>query len=319
MINTDIISKLKENNIKIKYLLAKMEAEEITDPEYQQLQELLIWQYSVQDILTYRKRIQDGDEFYNGSYPICHSKLKSDKLLFISDTHLGHDDENVDYVSEAYNVALRKGIKTVIHAGDLVEGTSRNHEEIEKLDYAEGFNILENEIKRAIGLLPQEIKTKLLLGNHDYSCFRHFPGLISRFFGNENVDILGMGRAIVNWNGSLPMEIVHDISDEMFSENVEADVIQIRGHSHKYEVSYVDKTIWLPTLSEDFRYIPTDLSDYNLTITPLEPVFVEAEMVGEQKALFRQYSKFGKGAAKIESEVEYDIKAKKMQLKRRSY
>lgn len=317
------LDELKENNEKIKLLLSKMNNYTITEQEYQDLQKLLIWHYALQDILIYYNCIKTGDEFYNGAYPVCHTQVDGEKLLFISDTHLGHKKENIDFVLEAYNCALKNGIKTVVHAGDLIEGTARNYKEINKLDYSRRFELLQNEIKRAINILPREIKTKLLLGNHDYLALRTCPRLVPSFFGYENLDILGLGCALINWNSSVTLEISHTINDSLFSKTMEEDTLKIKGHSHVYSTDCNNKTIWLPTLSVDSREISSDLSGWGISFSEIKnkalPVFVIAEKVDAEIVLFREYLKFESEEAKINEEVEYDLKTKKMQMVRRRY
>lgn len=298
---------LNQNNEKIKVLLAKMNGLVITAQEYQELQRLLIEQYAIQEILISLKYVDVQSEINYGNYPVCSLKVAADKLLFIADTHLGYNDENLDYLNEAYNFAIGNGIKTIIHAGDLIEGTSRNFPEINALEIDERYKYLQEEIIRAINLLPREVQTKLLLGNHDYSAFRTLPILVNSFFGHDNLEIMGMGRVVINWNGLLPIELEHEINKYLFKNSLESKFLRIKGHSHNYYVDLAKSIISLPTLSEDYRRLKREN----------EPFFVEAEMVDTTKVLFKEYKK-AMDKPVLDEEIEYDTKTLKMRFLRKS-
>lgn len=298
---------LNQNNEKIKVLLAKMNDLTITEQEYQELQRILIEQYTIQEILLSLKYEGVNKDINFGNYPVCRLKVDANKLLFIADTHLGYNDENLDYLNEAYNFAIGNGIKTIIHAGDLIEGTSRNYPEINALEIDERYKRLQDEIIRAINLLPREVRTKLLIGNHDYSSFRTLPILIDSFFGKNNLEIMGMGRVVMDWNGLFPIELEHDINNYLFKNDLESKIFKIKGHSHHYYVDLARPLISLPTLSSDYRRWSTEN----------EPLFIEAEMVDTTKVLFKEY-KNEREKPVLDEEIEYDTKTLKMRFLRKS-
>ena len=78
-------------------------------------------------------------------------KLKDEKLGVIADTHIGHENQNLEYIKRAYDSFARRGITNVLHVGDLLEGYSnylyenqkqnrcRKELEILKQEYPKGF------------------------------------------------------------------------------------------------------------------------------------------------------------------------------------
>lgn len=271
---------LNQNKLKIDNLLAKMHNKNITDLEYQRLQYLLI----TQNILEYRSSLTTKpfikDEYFD-NYPTCEYNLADDKLIFVSDTHFGSKDENIKYLDLMTNYALKNGINNVIHTGDFVEGNCRkpyyNHKKEE----------LEAELIRAINLWPSELRTKLLLGNHDFSSLKHVE-LINILFNNSPFQILGMGKALINWQDN-PILIEHPISSIKFSQDNLDCLIKLRGHSHNYYADSDNKRIFIPALCNDRKDGSYELKrDYGLTFVPFNyELFIVAERIDIDKLLFK--------------------------------
>ena len=90
--------------------------------------------FSIKDIaeltsLTYyeviyllQKSISDFDIPSNYIY----EDIPDEKILIVSDTHIGSYNENLDYIREAYKIAQEQGIKTAVHGGDLIQSTFSN-------------------------------------------------------------------------------------------------------------------------------------------------------------------------------------------------
>lgn len=109
---------------------------------------------------SYRAKSNYTKFYYDLNLDCC------DQLLLISDTHIGNSNmEDFPLIHSIYDYAAKKGISTIIHLGDLLEGvknTTLTNDDIE-------------EINRQINLFiekyphphPSEIKTYALVGNHD--------------------------------------------------------------------------------------------------------------------------------------------------------
>jgi len=54
------------------------------------------------------------------------NKINENKIIIISDTHIGSALENIDYLHIVYEYALKNNIKTILHGGDLLQGTYTN-------------------------------------------------------------------------------------------------------------------------------------------------------------------------------------------------
>ena len=98
--------------------------------------------------------------YYRSKYSENYESFKTDntldKLLLVSDTHIGNDFMyNEELINKVYDYAYKDGIRTALHLGDLFEGTKSkpNSEEIQLKLFRDTY--------------PSNIKTYGIKGNHD--------------------------------------------------------------------------------------------------------------------------------------------------------
>ena len=223
----DITTNVRET---IQEYINKMQSGQISKQDYIRLQYLLLYY----------------EGLYHYKYPLCKTTLTDDKVMFISDTHYGNRKlENNILVNIAYNEALRQNIKTVIHAGDLIEACC--------VDYNKPYEQVLQELKKAISEMPNEITTRLLLGNHDYSAIRTHPKLLPYYFSEKKLDILGMMKVLINWQGIADIYLEHQISQlkepNSFTQH---GVLHLEGHHHNLKFLEEFRILNIPSLSNDF-------------------------------------------------------------------
>lgn len=264
----------------ISLLLEKMENGVISPLEYRNLQNMLI------------RNLGDIEKYY----PICTTSIKDNKVLFISDTHIGSEYESNYFMYNAYNFAVKNNIKTVIHLGDLIEGNIRNR----GLTYEEARNQLVNAINY---VCSYGLNTKLLLGNHDFSIvnqisYKKVPNLMREFCEtNSLLDILGVGRVLLDWNG-VRIGLNHYISKKLlkFKETSINEDLIIKGHAHWYHVLEGKRVISLPSLSTELKdktYLDSkDLKEFGYNLSQNTPYmnFIKAEFVEDGVILFQEYA-----------------------------
>ena len=174
---------------------------------------------------------------------VSYDTIPDEQILIVSDTHIGSKYENEDYQKEAYKFAKDHGIRTVIHGGDLVQSTYTNV----KQEYTNE----ERQIEHLICDYPydEDIKTYILLGNHDFNTFAKEKYLQMVMEHREDFDIMGCKRAYLNWLGNL-ICILHPAKRYQINFPNIDPLIYLKGHSHK--LTY-DKNngLHIPTLSDD--------------------------------------------------------------------
>ena len=87
--------------------------------------------------------------------------LESEKVIFISDTHIGSKYENIDYLNQVKYFIEKNNIKYLFHGGDIGDGM---------VNYHKYFNTYNKQIEHLLDIYFNkfEIKQYILGGNHDY-------------------------------------------------------------------------------------------------------------------------------------------------------
>jgi len=267
-----------ENGLYIKNkLLNKMNKEGLSKEEYRVLQILLF---------AYNKNLEDN-------YPVCKTTLNGNKIMFIADTHFGECKENVELVDFSYNKAARENIKTVVHLGDLIDGPLYNN----------GITAEKLKEQIAIGMehMPDDIITKLLIGNHDFYALKRFDGIWQLYFNNPKLEILGMKCVVVNWNDFINIGLYHEIN-ALTTKNPSCVDLYLQGHYHVYYVDEYHRCITVPTLG--YSIIDAALIKSGLNIRQVQSALVVASIEDESTALFKLYD----SEDNIQEEVTYDVK-----------
>lgn len=250
----------------IQMLLQKMNKQELTLQEYQQLQHLII----------------RNEEVFRTDYPLMKTSISADQIMYISDTHIGGVTEDIACLQSAYDTALRKNIKTVIHVGDLIEACANNQ-------FNKSKATIEEEIAKALYYMPNEITTKLLMGNHDYSAIRTYPDVTSLFFNSPKLEVLGMQRVLLNWNNMATIKLHHEIKQLKYNKEEEKGTFEILGHYHDYSVK--EGQLFLPALCKDHtQEINESLAAWHMTFQPIQkPYFIISSKKDEHTILFDLY------------------------------
>lgn len=255
----------EKDQIRLEELLEKMNNGIITKEEYEELQFLLICHEWVK----------------KAYYPLCKKFITGDKLMFIADTHYGNTrHQNPRLVGTAFNEAIRQGIKTVVHAGDMTEGTALFH--------GKPKDKVIQEIETFINDIPHELIVELLLGNHEHNAICDYPDIIPYYFNDPRLQVLGMYKALINWDNQATIRIFHYISRIWKTRtNDEEAMINLEGHHHGYEYFEDSKTMHLASLSGmSFEGLSKTMMQKGINIPD---VFVIGEKVDIDKIAFYEY------------------------------
>lgn len=304
---------LKENKIKILELLSRMQKEQLSKEEYKELQKLLI-----ENEILFRE-----DRIDSIPYPICRTEITGDKIMFVSDTHHGNGQfENKSFTDYAYNTALRENIKTVIHAGDLIESTTAPQHWNE--NYNDQIVKVRAELEKALKAIPNELQIKLLLGNHDYTTIKRYLQLIPYYINSEKIDVLGMKQVLLNWDDYAKINLEHftqqlkSPTPEELKKVADEATITLEGHHHYYTYKEDFQSLYLPSLSNDiFNY-----KDYKSKFLSARgfntfyPFFVIASKNTETSLIFEAYcvDKENKYAPTKGDTLEVNPKTKKLTI-----
>jgi predicted phosphodiesterase len=118
----------------------------------------------------------------------------------VSDTHLGHVQQQITALRRFYSIAADEGCERVFHCGDLVDGIKmRGSQQFETfLQGADEY------MQYVIENYPADLPTWVIGGNHDESFVKHGGLNIVKQICREREDMkyLGMHEAYVNYNNT---------------------------------------------------------------------------------------------------------------------
>lgn len=170
----------------------------------------------------------------------------TNNFLVISDTHIGSNLENIDYLKLVYNFAMKNNIKEIIHVGDLLHSTMRavNPKYIDALE----------QVNHLLDIYPYDknIYNRILLGNHDLHIINKNNRVLDILNSRDDFNIIGFRNAFFKWNNYL-FGMKHLIKYYNIQiPNIET-LINFVGHRHSMKVNY-NTFVYVPTLSDDYKY-----------------------------------------------------------------
>ncbi len=179
---------------------------------------------------------------------VSYDSIDEEKVLIISDTHLGSKYENLDYLREAYKFAEDNNIHTILHGGDLIQSTMTNV-----------LNQYRDEIRQVQHVITdypysREIQNYILFGNHDYNTLKKNDIFWEILDQRQDFHLLGFKKAYLTWLGNR-ISLNHTTKKYKIPIPKADTELQLKGHSHKISY-YKEKSISIPTLSDDFVQLP---------------------------------------------------------------
>lgn len=178
--------------------------------------------------------------------------------IFISDTHIGSNREQLKCIKNVYEYANEKAIPHIFHLGDLVEGYNFNFKSVNQYPFSSTEEMVQHLIKHYPKI--DDVTTTVLLGNHDKYSIQYDSFDIRNMISQKRADIhfVGYKHALIS---VLDKNIVlqhpsgkktnEDYHRECFNQyqNQKIDFI-FRGHCHESKVFDFDgiHTIHVPAM-----------------------------------------------------------------------
>lgn len=178
----------------------------------------------------------------------------------VSDTHLCSNAERLDLIHLAYDIFESRGIKTVLHSGDFVDGQDvyRGHNQNLKVfgDMAQAKYFIEKYPKK------QGMTTYGIAGNHDLATYlktgNDLVSLIVNGFryqgkdveGRKDIKYLGHYAHRIIFPQQVTVELLHPIGNASYaksykqqkrSENMDRNSrpdLQVTGHFHDFNFTW---------------------------------------------------------------------------------
>lgn len=157
--------------------------------------------------------------------------VAEEKIMVISDSHIGSKIEQLTFINGLYDLAVKEGIKSVYHCGDITDGYYPHRGEQVYNLCAIGFD---EQAKRVVKNYPKRdgVTTYFIIGNHDETHIRNGGANIGRKIAEERPDMVYLGDSLAT----------------IMMRNVRVDLLHPQDGSSKI-ISYSGQT-YMDTLHE---------------------------------------------------------------------
>ncbi len=200
------------------------------------------------------------------------SELEHIKLCVVSDTHMGNKLEQRHLLNKVYEMAKERGIDTVLHCGDVVDGDYRNKRPAHPYDlFAQGAsqqldNVLYNYPK------VEGITTYFITGSHDDTHYLNGGFSMGKGISDGREDLVWLGpdqAMFYAGNARVPILIKHPSGgcSKAYSykpqeainklEETTKPKILLEGHYHKSYCMYYNDiyAILVPCLVDQTQFM----------------------------------------------------------------
>lgn len=119
--------------------------------------------------------------------------LKHTELCVVSDTHFGNIHQQLHLLNNVYEEAYNRGIETVLHCGDLTDGTYPNRPEQPRQQFIHGFD---EHVGYVVDMYPKVkgITTKYILGSHDETQYKNAQATVNEWVSRCRKDMIYLGQ-----------------------------------------------------------------------------------------------------------------------------
>lgn len=124
------------------------------------------------------------------------------ELLVVSDTHFGNIHQQLHLLNKVYEEAYNRGVTTVLHVGDIVDGFYTNRPENPRQQFLHGFD---EQVGYVVDMYPyvEGMTTRYILGSHDETHYKNGQATVNEWVSRCRKDMIFEGQdfASINLNG----------------------------------------------------------------------------------------------------------------------
>jgi len=126
-------------------------------------------------------------------------RLIHNQICVVSDTHFGSIHNQLHLLNRIYEECDRRGIKIVLHVGDMVDGNYPNRPENPRQQFLHGFD---EQARYVCDMYPQVdgITTYYILGSHDETHYKNGQSTLSEWIPRCRKDMKYIGQDCGEFN-----------------------------------------------------------------------------------------------------------------------
>ena len=120
-------------------------------------------------------------------------RLNHNQICVVSDTHFGNNLQQLHLLNEIYQEAYNRGIKIVLHIGDVTDGLYPNRAENPRLQFLHSYDEFAN---YTVDMYPEiaGMMTYFILGSHDETFYKNGGATINNFVCRLRKDMIYKGQ-----------------------------------------------------------------------------------------------------------------------------
>lgn len=120
-------------------------------------------------------------------------RLNHNQICVVSDTHFGNNLQQLHLLNEIYQEAYNRGIKIVLHIGDVTDGLYPNRGENPRLQFLHSYDEFAN---YTVDMYPEiaGMMTYFILGSHDETFYKNGGATINNFVCRLRKDMIYKGQ-----------------------------------------------------------------------------------------------------------------------------
>ena len=124
---------------------------------------------------------------------IDNQKLIHNQICVVSDTHIGNIHQQLHLLNEIYQEAYNRGIRTVLHVGDVVDGNYLNRPESPRQQFLHGFD---EQAGYVVDMYPEidGLTTYYILGSHDETHYKNGQATLDQWISRCRKDMVFLGQ-----------------------------------------------------------------------------------------------------------------------------
>ena len=143
------------------------------------------------EVLVFKK--DNAKTISTSKLSINDTKLNHNQICVVSDTHFGNIHQQLHLVNEIYKEAYYRGINTVLHVGDVLDGFYTNRPESPREQFLHGFDEQANYV---VDMYPEidGITTYYILGSHDETHYKNGQATANNLISRCRKDLVYLGQ-----------------------------------------------------------------------------------------------------------------------------
>ena len=120
-------------------------------------------------------------------------RLRHNEIGVVSDTHFGNKHQQIHLLNDFYQEAYNRGIKTILHVGDMVDGNYPTRPEQPRQQFLHGFD---EQVGYVCDMYPriEGLTTYYILGSHDETHYKNGQATVNEWVGRCRDDMIFLGQ-----------------------------------------------------------------------------------------------------------------------------